>query len=49
MLDYNSPGRGSSSYTLGRDFFSKRELYAGEEIVSYTYLLKKIKLLNLKI
>jgi hypothetical protein len=43
MLDYNSPGRGSSSYTLGRDFFSKRELYAGEEIVSYTYLLKKKK------
>jgi hypothetical protein len=34
ILDYNSPGRGSTSYTLGRDFYSTRELYAGEEIVS---------------
>ena len=34
IIDSNSPGRGSISYTLGRDFYSTRELYAGEEIVS---------------
>ena len=34
IIDSNSPGRGSISYTLGRDFYSTRELDAGEEIVS---------------
>lgn len=34
LLAYESPGRGASSYTLGRDFYSTRELQAGEEIVS---------------
>ena len=33
LLPYDSPGRGASSYTLGRDFYSTRELSAGEEIV----------------
>eukprot|EP00536_Pseudo-nitzschia_multiseries_P015474 jgi/Psemu1/246888/estExt_Genewise1.C_8940007 len=32
LVGYDSPGRGAFSYTLGRDFYAKRELSAGEEI-----------------
>jgi len=32
ILAYDSPGRGASSYTLGRDFYATRDLQAGEEI-----------------
>ena len=37
LVGFNSPGRGASSYTLGRDFYATRELIAGEEIVSFIY------------
>ena len=37
LVGFNSPGRGASSYTLGRDFYATRELIAGEEIVSLNY------------
>uniref|UniRef100_A0A7S4AB37 SET domain-containing protein n=1 Tax=Pseudo-nitzschia australis TaxID=44445 RepID=A0A7S4AB37_9STRA len=32
LVGYDSPGRGAFSYTVGRDFYSTRELSAGEEI-----------------